>query len=902
MDRIKVSIVDVIGLTYDPTTLEKYGLGGSESAVIYMARELQNIGFEVTVFNNCIDSRASEGVYDGVRYIDLSRLQETNNHTCDVMIVSRTVEPYLERSVQFSKMKSSAKLKVLWLHDTFCAGDNELESLLLNNHIDEVFTLSDFHTSYFSTLDHGKRRNFEVLKNKIFMTRNGARKYIDEVDITQKDKDLFIYNASITKGMLPLVEHIWPRVKQHIPTAKLKVIGGYYRFRDNAAPDEQEAKFRELIQREDLQKLDVEFTGVIPQHEIATHLAKASFMIFPGAFPETFGISSLESLLYNTPLITTRFGALEETAIDLACYKIDYAIVPNGLFKTIDTKTQVEKFVATTVAAYRNTYLHSQKMQYCNIVHDIAGWDGVALQWKQHFYNKLGAYLSVDDYRKVMKLNNRLHEVFGRRFSNPEEWSKPISNPQQRISVITPLYNAEKYIRNCILSVASQDYDNYMHYIIDDASTDNSAKIIEETLRLLPTHIRKKYRLIRNKENAGAVFNQISTIRQYCGDDDIVIMLDGDDSLRNRNDIFHMYNSLYDGSTEFSYGSMWSMVDNIPLVAQPYPKKVREERSYRSHIFAWGLPYTHLRTFKKRLLNDISDSAFQNMFGQWYKAGGDNATFYSILEKADPTKVKVVTDIVYNYNDINPLNDYKVNSEEQDYNSRKIRGESFIQIHPAIMNTISEKIADKPLTSTSGMKKKILIGIPTAKYIEPETFKSIYDLDIPENVEVTFQYFYGYNIDQVRNLIAEWATRYDYLFSVDSDIVLPKDCLVKMMNHNVDMVSGVYIQRKPGKEILEIYRNNDTGGMGNVPYDQLLPMGLHKIDGCGFGCVLVKSDIIRKIGYPQFKYHSALNHANTISEDVDFCRKAANVGASIFVDSSIICDHIGSTTFKIAPR
>jgi GT2 family glycosyltransferase len=216
------------------------------------------------------------------------------------------------------------------------------------------------------------------------------------------------------------------------------------------------------------------------------------------------------------------------------------------------------------------------------------------------------------------------------------------------------------------------------------------------------------------------------------------------------------------------------------------------------------------------------------------------------------------------------------------------------------LNTISEKIMKLPTMPT--MKKKILIGIPTAKYIEPETFKSIYDLDVPENVEVTFQYFYGYNIDQIRNLIAEWATRYDYLFSVDSDIVLPKDCLVKMLNHDVDIVSGVYIQRKPGKEILEIYRNNVNGGMNNVPYDQLLPAGLHEINGCGFGCVLVKSDVIRKIGYPQFKYHSALNHANTISEDVDFCRKAANVGAKLFVDSTIVCDHIGSTVFKIAPR
>jgi hypothetical protein len=60
--------------------------------------------------------------------------------------------------------------------------------------------------------------------------------------------------------------------------------------------------------------------------------------------------------------------------------------------------------------------------------------------------------------------------------------------------------------------------------------------------------------------------------------------------------------------------------------------------------------------------------------------------------------------------------------------------------------------------------KKILIAIPTARYIEAETFKSIYDLEVPEGYEVTFQYFYGYRVDQVRNLIADWVVRgFDYL-------------------------------------------------------------------------------------------------------------------------------------------
>jgi glycogen synthase len=210
-------------------------------------------------------------------------------------------------------------------------------------------------------------------------------------------------------------------VKQQIPEAKLTVIGGFYRFRDGAPPDAQEEKFHELVSRNELKKLDVTFTGVIPQKQIAEILANAYMMIYPGAFPETFGISTLESLLYNTPVITCRFGALEEIAIENACYLIDYAIEPNGLFPNINKMDQVNKFVRMTLQAYHNKYLHQQKQYYCNIVKDISGWDSVALQWKQHIFRKTGAYLPREEYRAVTKLNHRVHKVWQRRYHNTVE-------------------------------------------------------------------------------------------------------------------------------------------------------------------------------------------------------------------------------------------------------------------------------------------------------------------------------------------------------------------------------------------------------------------------------------------------------------------------------------------------
>ena len=71
---MKIAFIDTLGLTYDGSTLEKRGLGGSESAVIRMSQELTKIGFDVTVFNDCTSDDSRAGIYNGVNYRPLFEL------------------------------------------------------------------------------------------------------------------------------------------------------------------------------------------------------------------------------------------------------------------------------------------------------------------------------------------------------------------------------------------------------------------------------------------------------------------------------------------------------------------------------------------------------------------------------------------------------------------------------------------------------------------------------------------------------------------------------------------------------------------------------------------------------------------------------------------------------------
>ena len=47
------------------------------------------------------------------------------------------------------------------------------------------------------------------------------------------------------------------------------------------------------------------------------------------------------------------------------------------------------------------------------------------------------------------------------------------------ISIVIPMYNAEKYIAECLDSILAQTFDDYEVIVVDDCSTDNSRDIVE---------------------------------------------------------------------------------------------------------------------------------------------------------------------------------------------------------------------------------------------------------------------------------------------------------------------------------------------------------------------------------------------------------------------------------------
>ena len=115
----------------------------------------------------------------------------------------------------------------------------------------------------------------------------------------------------------------------------------------------------------------------------------------------------------------------------------------------------------------------------------------------------------------------------------------------EKISVIVPVYNIEKYLRKCIDSILSQTYENIEVILVDDGSTDNCGAICDEYAKIDPRII------VIHKKNAGVSAARNTGIMQCIGE--YVFFVDSDDYLPI-DSIEKLYNSINEYEADISIG------------------------------------------------------------------------------------------------------------------------------------------------------------------------------------------------------------------------------------------------------------------------------------------------------------------------------------------------------------
>lgn len=90
-----------------------------------------------------------------------------------------------------------------------------------------------------------------------------------------------------------------------------------------------------------------------------------------------------------------------------------------------------------------------------------------------------------------------------------------------KFSILVPVYNVEKYIRQCIESVINEEFNDYELILVNDGSTDNSPLICQE-------YVKKNEKVkFFSKDNEGLLLTRRYLINKAAGE--YVIFLDSDD-------------------------------------------------------------------------------------------------------------------------------------------------------------------------------------------------------------------------------------------------------------------------------------------------------------------------------------------------------------------------------------
>lgn len=165
-------------------------------------------------------------------------------------------------------------------------------------------------------------------------------------------------------------------------------------------------------------------------------------------------------------------------------------------------------------------------------------------------------------------------------------------NENPLISVIMPVYNAEKYIDETINSILNQSFKNFEFIIIDDKSTDNSVKIIEKFND-------KRIKFFKNESNIGYV----KTLNKLIGlaKGKFIARQDNDDiSLKKRLEI--QYNYMINNPDVLLCGTNYKIFGNKNFKSNS-PKSYEHIKSF----FIFNNPICHPSVMiKKCIFNNIS--------------------------------------------------------------------------------------------------------------------------------------------------------------------------------------------------------------------------------------------------------------------------------------------------------
>ena len=276
------------GLSIDWSPKEK-SLGGSEQAVVELSKNWVKLGYKVAVYGNLENTK-----YNGVDYFNFSEFKASESYNILILWRSYGFIPLIQYDIK-------ANYIGLDLHDTG-SPPNLYEHI---NKINHIYVKSSYHGEM--VVKTNPTEYFDKIVPKIKVLLNGVRLNEFNFDSNIKRNNFRLcYASCYTRGLIYLLKHFYPKLKELQPKAEFHIYYGYPKAKEF---NELNKDLKEIIDNDD----SIYEHGRVNVDIINQEKQKSNFhLYFTDSPAETDCISIRESLKVGCIPIISNHNVFKE--------------------------------------------------------------------------------------------------------------------------------------------------------------------------------------------------------------------------------------------------------------------------------------------------------------------------------------------------------------------------------------------------------------------------------------------------------------------------------------------------------------------------------------------------------------------------------------------------------------
>lgn len=243
-----------------------------------------------------------------------------------------------------------------------------------------------------------------------------------------------------------------------------------------------------------------------------------------------------------------------------------------------------------------------------------------------------------------------------------------MTEQQVAVSIVIPVYNAEKYLVKCLDSVVNQSFQNFEIIIVNDGSTDGSQKIIDEYTQRYQGKIKKFL-----KENGGQSSARNLALQHISGE--YTTFLDSDDYYES-NYLETLYYAAKKNDSDMVISGQKKVDEegkvylSIDYDVQKYPNCILRRLNFSGKLYKTEYMYKHNmkfaegKTYEDNPFNLIMIFLAKNLvvlsYSGYYQVGHPGSTTTKKIEEEKLPYKEIEDAISYIIEHKSEINDYSI--------------------------------------------------------------------------------------------------------------------------------------------------------------------------------------------------------------------------------------------------